>query len=417
MVAQLMPQPHPILACAEQLTAAINEVRDVQPVYMSPAEKKTAVVELNKAAAMLAELQLRIVATAEDEANTAGARDVGAWTAHLTRADVAAARADARLADALDRRWTQTAVGMAEGRVSLAQAQVVVHALEALPSDLDPDLLKDAEARLIKWCAEFHPAALRRLGRRILEVVAPDIAEAELAKRLEDEEHRAREKCRLTLRTTGEGSTRLSGLLPDAEAARLRTYLEAFTSPRKHHDAPGALGGEEDRIPYPRRLGQAFCALLEHLDPAKLPQHGGDATTVMVTIGLDSLRSELGAGSIVGGESLSATAIRRLACNAAIIPVVLGGKGEILDLGRSRRLFSPAQRRAIRLRDQRCRAEGCAIPAAWCEAHHLEPWAAGGKTDLDDGVLHCSFHHHRAHDPRYTTERLPNGDIRFRRRT
>ncbi|MDZ5621542.1 DUF222 domain-containing protein [Nocardioides sp. HM23] len=175
--------------------------------------------------------------------------------------------------------------------------------------------------------------------------------------------------------------------------------------------------GRRTGSPYPRRLGQAFCALLEHLDPTKLPQHGGDSTTVMVTIGLDSLRAELSAGSTVGGEALSATAIRRLACNSAIIPVVLGGKGEILDLGRSRRLFSPAQRKAMRLRDQGCRAEGCTIPAAWTEAHHLKPWADGGNTDLGDAVLHCNHHHHRAHDPHYTAERLPNGDIRYHRRT
>ena len=56
---------------------------------------------------------------------------------------------------------------------------------------------------------------------------------------------------------------------------------------------------------------------------------------------------------------------------------------------------------------------GCDIPAAWCEAHHLIPWTKGGKTDLADGVLLCSHHHHRAHDDRYLHDRLPNGDIRF----
>jgi len=70
----------------------------------------------------------------------------------------------------------------------------------------------------------------------------------------------------------------------------------------------------------------------------------------------------------------------------------------------------------MRRRDQHCRAEGCTVPARWCEAHHETPWSRGGKTDLAAGVLHCNWHHHRAHDPRYTTEKLPNGDIRFRRR-
>ena len=71
----------------------------------------------------------------------------------------------------------------------------------------------------------------------------------------------------------------------------------------------------------------------------------------------------------------------------------------------------------MRLRDRACRAEGCSIPAAWCEAHHAaDPWSSGGRTDLTDGVLLCAHHHHRAHDPTYTTTRLPNGDHRYHRR-
>jgi predicted restriction endonuclease len=57
------------------------------------------------------------------------------------------------------------------------------------------------------------------------------------------------------------------------------------------------------------------------------------------------------------------------------------------------------------------------MPAAMCEAHHLKPWSQGGRTDLADGVLLCSHHHHVIHDPRYVTTRLPSGDYRFHRRT
>jgi hypothetical protein len=81
-------------------------------------------------------------------------------------------------------------------------------------------------------------------------------------------------------------------------------------------------------------------------------------------------------------------------------------------------LFSPAQRKAMAIRDRRCRAEGCDIPAAWCEAHHAQrPWATGGCTDLAHGILLCSFLHHRAHDHRWDPSRLPNGDVRYTRRT
>jgi len=418
VVAQLIPQPHPILACATQVQAVVAGVREVQPLYMAPADKTTALVELGRAAAAIEELRLRVLTSAGDVATEAGARDLGSWAAHLTHADPAAGRADARLAEALDRHWTRVAAGMAEGHVALPQARVVVAALDALPDDLDADLLADAETQLVAYCADFNPTELRRLGRHILEVVAPEIADAHEAKLLEAEEQRAREKTSLRSRLIGDGLARTTIVHPELDRTRLLTYLDAFTSPRKHDDA---ISGEEDRIPHHRKLGQAFSALLEHLDPTKLPHHGGDATTVMVTITLDSLITDLATGGHIdgdlnAGDNMSATAIRRLACQAGIIPVVLGGKGEILDLGRTRRRYSPAQRKALRQRDKQCRAEGCTIPATWCEAHHLKPWSKGGKTDLKDGALLCNYHHHRAHDPRFTADTLPNGDLRFHRR-
>ena len=257
---------------------------------------------------------------------------------------------------------------------------------------------------MVSLCSQFRPSELRRLGQHLLEVVAPEIAEAEEAKRLENQEQRAREKTSLRSKLIGEGMARTTIVHPELDRDRLLTYLESFTTPRK---AEHAISGEEDRIPHHRLLGQAFGALLEHLDPNKLPVHGGDATTLMVTITLESLQQQLGTGTVIGGEPLSATAVRRLACTAGIVPVVLGGKGEILDLGRTRRLFSPAQRKAMALRDKTCRTEGCTIPARWCEAHHSKPWSQGGNTDLADGRLYCSHHHHCIHDPRYDHETPP----------
>jgi hypothetical protein len=173
-------------------------------------------------------------------------------------------------------------------------------------------------------------------------------------------------------------------------------------------------------VPQHRAYAHAFAALLEHLDPDGLPEHGGDATTVLVTLTLSQLLTDLAAAGVIAGDgqhAISAEQARRLACQASIVPVVLGGKGEVLDVGRRMRLFTRAQRRALRIRDQRCRAEGCTIPAAWTEAHHLEPWSQGGATDLANAVSLCAHHHHRIHDHAYTHHRLPSGDIRFHRRT
>jgi len=151
--------------------------------------------------------------------------------------------------------------------------------------------------------------------------------------------------------------TRIEALVPDAVAHRLRTCLEAFAQPRRT-----AYEADGKRLPYPKLLADALRDLLERIDPAALPHHGGDATTVFVTMTLDQLRDELAtAGLGFDGETITASQARRLACTAGIIPVVLGGESEILDLGRKSRLHTPVMRKAMRLRDKGCRAEGCDV--------------------------------------------------------
>ena len=126
----------------------------------------------------------------------------------------------------------------------------------------------------MKLAATHTPRDLRRLARHILDVVAPDIADEETAKRLEAVEQQARDRPSVRSRLIEDGWARTTVVHPAGERDRLITYLEAFASPRKDKDA---IIGEEDRIPYHRRLGRAFSALLEHLDPRKCP--GTVATT------------------------------------------------------------------------------------------------------------------------------------------
>jgi len=99
-----------------------------------------------------------------------------------------------------------------------------------------------------------------------------------------------------------------------------------------------------------------------------------------------------------------------------VLPAVLGGESQVLDLGREDRIYDGKQRTALGIVHPVCRAEHCAVPASWCEAHHKKPWSQGGETDLKDGVLLCPWHYHRAHDPLYSHEFLANGDVRFHRR-
>ncbi|MEU6136908.1 DUF222 domain-containing protein [Nocardioides sp. NPDC047086] len=395
------------------ITNALDGVAGANPVFMATEQKAATLVEIARAKAQLAELELRVLATAEDVAADSASRDVAAWLHHHTRQRPENLRADLRLAVALDRSYGLVAAAMRAGACNPAQAAVIVQALDDLPTGLDPEIRAKAEEALVSYATEFDPTRLSRVGRRILDVIAPEIAEAEDARRLAAEEAHARTKTRLSMRRLGDGTTRITAVVPDA-ADRLAVNLEAFASPRRDDGTRTETG---DYLPYPRRLGLAFCQLLETLDPARLPIHGGDATTVIVTIDLDQLRHEAGIAQILGGSPITAAEARRLACTAGIIPAVLGGDSEVLDLGHKERFFTAAQRRALLLRSATCEAEGCDIPGTWAEAHHWVAWAQDGATDLDNAALLCSHHHHRAHDTTYLHERLPSGEVRFTRRT
>ncbi|WP_068254668.1 HNH endonuclease signature motif containing protein [Janibacter corallicola] len=104
-----------------------------------------------------------------------------------------------------------------------------------------------------------------------------------------------------------------------------------------------------------------------------------------------------GAGVTMTGQVLAPSVVRRMACEAGILPVVLGEEGEILEMGRSVRFFTPGQRRAVWLRDAGCTYPGCTMPPQWCDAHHVDWWSRGGGTDIDNAALLCQQHHTKVH--------------------
>ncbi|MFS3127548.1 DUF222 domain-containing protein [Nocardioides sp. Bht2] len=455
---------HPICAALGSIAEALRDADACSPVFLSTVEKAVVLLQLPGLLARLTELNLRVMACADDVAEAHGARNIGDFIAHETRQSPGATARELRLAKELDDRRPLLRAALNEGRVNLAQAVEIVRALHALPGDLDIEIVARAEAALVEHAATFNPAELRRLGKRIIDVAAPELAEALEGERLADEERSARERQRLILKPQGDGTTRISGLLTDLCANRLATALNAITNPRRdrlapppcgcvpaddgryadscgdlecpgrdpHHDSDlrrDELGAVSPagaaplrRLSTPQRNARALNTLLESLDPKRLPLHGGDATTVVVTIGLDALRTGLGTAAIgsqrdAWHDRISAGEARRLACTAQILPAVLDGRSLLLDLGRAKRLYSWAQRRALAIQHPYCQAEGCRIPSSWCEAHHAIPWSEGGATDLANALLLCSKHHHFAHDPAYRLERHPCGVVRFTRHT
>ena len=118
-----------------------------------------------------------------------------------------------------------------------------------------------------------------------------------------------------------------------------------------------------------------------------------------VSTSLDALRDGLHrAGITDSGETLSAATLRRLACDAEIIPTVLNTKGRVIDVGRRTRHVSEALRCALIARDRGCVWPGCDAPASRCDAHHVKHWANGGPTNADNLALLCHRHHILLHE-------------------
>ena len=282
---------------------------------------------------------------------------------------------------------------------------MIVQAVDALPDDVQPTVRDQARTHLVAEAAHHDARALRVLGKRVLDVVAPEVGEAQLAHELATEERAAEATQRLTLSDDGHGRTHGRFTLPTWKADLMRKVLQALASPR--HGGPGAT---------PEGLGRAFGEFIERYPTDRVPDAGGVLATVVVTMDHETLMGGLGAAQLDTGTMISPGLARQLACRAGVIPVVLGGESQVLDVGRRRRLHSETQRLALATRDGGCTAVGCDRPPAWCEAHHDTPWSQGGGTSVQDGRLLCSRHHHLAHHPSYEMTHHPGRQVSFTRR-
>ena len=126
----------------------------------------------------------------------------------------------------------------------------------------------------------------------------------------------------------------------------------------------------------------------------------------------DTINKELRNGRLSDGTPIPIQKVRELACQAEILPAIFRGASQPLDLGRSRRIASAAQRIALVARDRNC--VGCGASAAWCQAHHIIPWQPGGPTDLDNLALLCSRCHHKVHDDGWRVHRTAPGTFALR---
>lgn len=279
------------------------------------------------------------------------------------------------------------------GELPVRSAAVVV----AEADKLRPLLVDDAEPTvldgLISMAVKHGPRGCRMLRPRIL-------AEYGLDGVLQRDQDAAKRFVSLSQPRVDELGLAEYRLTLDPEG---RAVLEAALGPLS---APKPIDGERDLRSSDRRRGEALVQLVRHAVSAAEATPKSVKSQLFVTVDLETLRNGLiGAGETLGGaeagQLLAPETVRRLACDALIIPTVLGSAGEVLDLGHQVRLFTAAQTRRLWLRDRHCTYPGCDMPGQWCDAHHLVHWADGGPSDMSNAALLCERHHTIVHNRRY----------------
>jgi hypothetical protein len=294
----------------------------------------------------------------------------------------------------------------AAGAVLPAQSEAIAGVLADLPKDFDEHAIDQAQELMVGFAESHNAAELRRLTTHLVEVLSPDTADAIEARKLERQERLAQAHRHLDFHDDGQGSVLIRGSLPIASAEPLIRIVEAYAAAEKRAiDVVDPLA--EYVTPTMRRADGLLAMAHAHGQQALAPCHGGDRPRIVVTLSYDKLAkhcadAHLGAALTRTGQLLAASVVRQLLCDADLLPVVLGGSAEPLDVGRTQRLVTLPIRAALELRDGGCVFPGCDKPPEACQAHHIIPWWAGGETSLSNLVLACPHHHgiiEPGHDP------------------
>lgn len=275
-----------------------------------------------------------------------------------------------------------TADAVAQAAITGDHVAVIQRVLGGLAAHLECHRV-ELESYLAEHARTFDPPALRELGKRRIALLDPDGPRPREG---------APTRNRLSLAEDGDGWD-VRGWLDRESATILRTALSPLCAPRPADD------GAPDARSLAERQADGLIDLAHRaLDGGRLPTEGGERPHVTVTVPLTVLEDRLGTGLLDFAEGSIAGAIaaedaRRWACDAQVVPVVLGARGEPLDVGRGSYTVPRWMRRALAQRDGGCAFPGCTVPAQWAAAHHVVHWARGGATALHNLVLLCGRHH------------------------
>jgi len=336
------------------------------------------------------------------------------WYTHLAGTHRATGHQTVRQAGVLVGDRAATHAAMAAGRVSPEQAAVIVDAIDKLPADVG--VRERGEGFLLEAATRLNATDLAKAARHLVEVADPDAADRKAERDLERQDRAAHHHRFLAITEDGAGGIRLRGRGTVEDAAAIKAALLPLTKPQSALD-PQHPEDEEavDPRDHGARLWDALVATCTHAMATDLPPdcHGA-RPRVTVTTSLEVLQDRIDWATLANtnssspdptrtggitddGLELTPAVVRRLACDAEIIPVVLGTRGEVLDVGRANRLVTPAIWRALVCRDRHCTFPGCTRPPVMTHAHHIVHWADRGATSLQNLVLLCSQHHRVIH--------------------
>ncbi|MEV1014569.1 DUF222 domain-containing protein [Micromonospora sp. NPDC049801] len=379
MLERLTQAEAAVVACAETAVWALpadDLIAALDAAHRT--EQRLAAVKL----ALIRELDGRGTAIAQ------GASSTAIWLRERLHLTNPTARRLVDLASTLDAGHPAIRQALADADITLDQARVIIDTVTAVHATAGPEAADKAVTVLVDWAGQFEPTLLRKLGTRILDHVAPETADATAMAALDAEARRAARERHVSLSTLTDGRLRLTGTLDAETAGLLRAAIDPLTAP---------TGLDDTRSPGQRRHDALADICRLALRTGELPTRGGDSAQLVVTTAYDTLTRQLSGGFLDTGPTLTPNTVRRLACDAAILPTVLDSAGQVLDVGRQRRLINGPLRRALVLRDRGCAFPGCDRPPRWCEAHHIRHWANGGETSLDNAVLLCGHHHRHIH--------------------
>jgi Domain of unknown function (DUF222) len=387
---------HPVAHALVDALALLRPVADPAEIrlwQLGDDQCLTTMLTLQHVESAVAAIKLQLLGVMEERQVTQHTTNLGTatWLNGTTASSLNAAHREMSLAKGLHRRFPAIVTAMAAGAVSAEQAAAIVGVLKKLPESLTVEQVQAAEAMMIGFADDHGPKGLRDLARHLLDVIAPEIAEQAEAAALEAQDREARRNQYLRLRDDGDGSVTIAGKLPAADGEALRAVVEAIATSTKTGDGSWAEPG----LSYEARRAQALMTLVHAYHAGGHgPRHGGDRPRVTVLVTYDDLLRGVAGATLLGSNTrISPSEARRLACDADILPAVLGSDSQLLDLGRSTRLFAGDLRQAIVLRDRGCVFPGCHRDPRDCDAHHITPWTAMGPTSLDNGALLCPTHH------------------------